>query len=596
MAAARPEMIDLGRYSRIVSGIVFVIALLVYLRTLARGMHFGDGLELATAAYVMGVPHPTGYPLYMLLLKLASFFPAGELLTRTTLFSALCMAVAAALSSVLTLELLQRIFANWDRKAHVICAACAGLGTALLRFHWSNATVTEVYALEFLLMMLFTLFAVRFLLYSEQRYLVGCTVVLALGLTHHRLSLTMALPALLLWAHAAWHFEKAKILRSAAISIPAFLAILCLYFYLPLRARANPPINWGNPRTFSAFLDEVRGREYLNVYFLHANPAEHFTAESYARFVNLVAGSIANDYVAQYTPISPRVQPDAQFKREFHEPTPLAGFLFIVLAAGTLAGMYLWARRSMLTFGITALIALQNIAPFFLYNIQDISDYYLYLFWFGWLCLFIGCCAALDRISRGILSPERGRPEVAYVLLALPALFAIGNWRFCDQSGSESASVLSYFILPQSESVMPADSILITGGDQDIYTSWYRQIVMKERRDVLVYGGNFVHRDWYAAFFTSQQKEKYHLRFGGGIPYSPADFANRLSESVIEPNISKYPIFTSSTDPYALSALGKLYDLKITSKIAIPDAGENPSEEEITLYRILPKGQKEKKA
>ena len=42
----------------------------VYALGACRSIYVGDSGELVTAAHVLGVPHPTGYPLYVLLGKL----------------------------------------------------------------------------------------------------------------------------------------------------------------------------------------------------------------------------------------------------------------------------------------------------------------------------------------------------------------------------------------------------------------------------------------------------------------------------------------------------------------------------------------------
>ena len=53
------------------------VSLSVYLFTLAPTITFGDSGELATAAYTLGVAHPPGYPLWLILAKLFSFIPIG---------------------------------------------------------------------------------------------------------------------------------------------------------------------------------------------------------------------------------------------------------------------------------------------------------------------------------------------------------------------------------------------------------------------------------------------------------------------------------------------------------------------------------------
>jgi hypothetical protein len=45
------------------------------------------------------------------------------------------------------------------------------------------------------------------------------------------------------------------------------LAGLLVYVYLPIRAQAYPPVNWGNPQTLAGFLWEVTGNPYRGLLF-----------------------------------------------------------------------------------------------------------------------------------------------------------------------------------------------------------------------------------------------------------------------------------------------------------------------------------------
>src|SRR5437763_2956790 len=78
------------------------IPLAVYTATLAPSItwrHGGaDSGELAAAVARGAVPHPPGYPLYLLLGRLAYLtFPLAEPAARLNLLSALCVALAAGL-------------------------------------------------------------------------------------------------------------------------------------------------------------------------------------------------------------------------------------------------------------------------------------------------------------------------------------------------------------------------------------------------------------------------------------------------------------------------------------------------------------------
>ena len=75
-----------------------LLAFSVYAWGACRTIYVGDSGELVTAVYLLGIPHPTGYPLYVLLGKLWTLaLPFGSIAWRMSLFSAACAAGACAL-------------------------------------------------------------------------------------------------------------------------------------------------------------------------------------------------------------------------------------------------------------------------------------------------------------------------------------------------------------------------------------------------------------------------------------------------------------------------------------------------------------------
>src|SRR5512139_2304415 len=93
---SRPDRSVGMRRTRVLLGglIAASIAGAIYARTLAPGITAGDGGELVLAARDLGIPHPPGYPLWVLLAHLATLVPVGELAARVNAFSALCAALA----------------------------------------------------------------------------------------------------------------------------------------------------------------------------------------------------------------------------------------------------------------------------------------------------------------------------------------------------------------------------------------------------------------------------------------------------------------------------------------------------------------------
>ncbi len=94
--------------------IVFVVALAVYLRTAPPGLTWAhdsaDGGDLIAAALVRGVPHPSGYPTFILLARLFTRLPWHTPAWQVTLISMLSGAAAAAL----TAATVQRLTAQTD--------------------------------------------------------------------------------------------------------------------------------------------------------------------------------------------------------------------------------------------------------------------------------------------------------------------------------------------------------------------------------------------------------------------------------------------------------------------------------------------------
>ena len=72
-----------GRLALIVTALAGIVPLAVYVATLTPTVAGGDAGEMITVAYLLGVAHPPGYPLYTLLAKLASLIPIGTVPSRS---------------------------------------------------------------------------------------------------------------------------------------------------------------------------------------------------------------------------------------------------------------------------------------------------------------------------------------------------------------------------------------------------------------------------------------------------------------------------------------------------------------------------------
>ena len=91
----------------VIAAAVFAASLATYYFTLAPTVTFVDSGELIAVAHTLGVAHPPGTPLYILLAHLAQLVPIGNVAARVNFASALFAAAAAALVALLVGELLR---------------------------------------------------------------------------------------------------------------------------------------------------------------------------------------------------------------------------------------------------------------------------------------------------------------------------------------------------------------------------------------------------------------------------------------------------------------------------------------------------------
>jgi uncharacterized membrane protein len=244
-----------GRFDLAVTISLAVGLMAVYAVGASRTIYVGDSGELVAAVDTLGIPHPSGYPLYVLLGKLWTLaLPFGSIAFRMSLFSAACAAAACAL--------LYRVCrqAELTRAAAVTASLVAGLGPSL----WSQANIQRVYALGALFVVMATAAALRWYRTRRDFDLVGAFFLCGLGATNHTF---MAVYAAALGAFVV--ITEPERLRHIGDStkralkiFAAFSSGLLPYLYLPLRSRMNPRLDWGNPETLDGVLGVVLRRDF----------------------------------------------------------------------------------------------------------------------------------------------------------------------------------------------------------------------------------------------------------------------------------------------------------------------------------------------
>jgi hypothetical protein len=200
----------------------------------------GDSGEFQYMAYILGVPHASGYPLYILIAKLFTFLPIGDVASRVNLFSV----VSTALAIPIVYSLARRLL---PRRASAILAT---LIFAVTPSVWGGALETKTYALHLLLGVLAIFLAVRWHQDNDARDFYAGAFVFGLGLDNH-LIIAFSAPALVL---VVW-FDRARVNRAMmARGVALMLLPLLLYAYIPIRA--NQLIAQQDPRNLALYLRE----------------------------------------------------------------------------------------------------------------------------------------------------------------------------------------------------------------------------------------------------------------------------------------------------------------------------------------------------
>src|SRR6267378_8440281 len=308
------------------ASVAFLVALLLYSWTLAPTVTLTDSGELIVVARGLGIAHPPGVPLWIVLAHLASLVPFGNIAVRINFSSALFAALACAMLTLTVAELTitasylatskrrkrvaqQNKTAEESGPARLLSAAPAlgaGLLMAFSRTLWSYATVTEVYALNTLLILVIFFLMLRWrrgivadrrrmgmtmdadqvtsatTIHDTLLYAAAHTFGVALGV--HHVTVALILPALRVMVYRTaglGFFTSRRLIYAALISIGALATV---YAYLPLAASHSPVINWGNPRSLQEIWWHITGRQYQ--VFLSFTPK--IMGEQFVEFCRMV--------------------------------------------------------------------------------------------------------------------------------------------------------------------------------------------------------------------------------------------------------------------------------------------------------------------
>src|SRR6476661_10779440 len=249
MATTSPPSDRDYRPSYLAATIASVLVFVLYLVTLAPSTAMWDTSEYITAAQVLGMPHPPGNPLFVLIGRVFAILPiASSIAVRINILAAVCSAISAGAWFLITERVLVGWFERrWQRVVGGVLAALIG-GTAFTV--WNQSVVNEkVYTVSLLGIALVSWLMVRWCDQPDgrkaDRILVLVAYLCGLGYANHMAGM-LAAPAVGL---AVLIVRPRTIFRWKLLlaCIGMLLFGLTPFATQPIRAAYFPAINEGEP-------------------------------------------------------------------------------------------------------------------------------------------------------------------------------------------------------------------------------------------------------------------------------------------------------------------------------------------------------------
>lgn len=423
---------------------LFLLTFLVYLRTLAPGVYGFDSAELATGVFTQGIVHPPGFPLYLLIGKLFTFLPFGDVAYRLNLMSAFFASLTAVLLYLTIANVLENRFAAW-------VATCL---FAVSNYFWQMALIAEVYTplTAFLAgdLLLLSLWCKT----GRKRVLLAFAFLYGLTLSMHTSGILFA-PAFAWLILRTPHWKKSH-WPLVGVMFILFLVGLTPNAYLSLRASASPAMDYSSSysgvdlTTLSGLWWMISGKAWA---FLIFGYAWHEIPGELIRFTTYL----------------------------------WRNYLGIGVILGAIGIVWLWRRSSAWTIGL--LLAFITYS-FFYANYRVIDKDTMFLPAYAVWAVFIagGFTAVYNFIEQSLSKNPDDLWLMRMVKILSIVFIALGlvlNWRWVDMS-----KVDNYALFAEEFMAVAAPQAVIIAPWSSAAVLEYYQVTEGQRPDLLIFNSS----------------------------------------------------------------------------------------------------------
>ena len=612
MATTSPPSERDYRPSYLAATVASVLVFILYLLTLAPSTAMWDTSEYITAAYTLGLPHPPGNPLFVLIGRVFAILPiASSVAVRVNILAALSSAVSAGMWFLIT----ERVLVGWfpQRWQRILGGSLAALIGATSFTVWNQSVVNEkVYTVSLLGIAFISWLMIRWCDEPDgrraDRILVLVAYLSGLGYANHMAGMLAAPAVGLAVLVVRWRtILRWKLLLACAAAVVFGITPFAIQ---PIRAAQSPGLNEGEPTACreGLALSCTLSKPTYDAFMYNFNRGQYGKPELSERQAPFTAQLDMWWFYFKW-----------QWLRDAHVDRPVMqsvlGAIFLVL--GFVGGYVHWQkdRRSFWYFG--SLMFTMTLVLIYYLNfkygasqspelvgvareVRDRDYFYLWSFsaWGVWAAL--GLVAAWESLAEliGREQVTEGRAVVerptkrafglAAPVLALALIPLFTNWSTASRAGQTDTADFAKDLL---NSVEPY-GVLITVGDNDTFPLWYAQEVEGVRRDVLVANTSLLNTDWYTRQLIRRPVYPYDAAAGPAIyrgkawpkpEASPIRMTMLQADSVPEyiqldqPMIFQGGPIRATIDPQRLSIPGVLQRADIFVLRMIADGfGERP--------------------
>jgi tetratricopeptide (TPR) repeat protein len=543
-----------GRLNALIGLLVFLFTFSVYAYCVTPTVPYWDSGEFIATSYILGVPHPPGTPLYVLIGRLFSMIPFSSIAVRVNILSSFSSALAVLFTYLITVRIVRKNFMSEVTGSPWLAwvgGVVAAFFMAFSTTFWDNAIEAEVYGPASAIMTLCVWLGLYWWDRQEEQqndriiWLILYILFLAVGI---HMGTFLVFPCIYLLVTMV-HWERVK--KGAFWGSIALFSIVFLIRYFLINT-----INDQNPNIVDLSMAESAIRGQASFLFLVMAIAVLWNIISVLGlrfalgiFGLAVLGISVHFYLLirsnldpainegdpstwealkllllrdQYKPPEPNFRKAAlwfqfdtmylrYFSWQYHLGEFLGGRTWLIPAGIGIFGAMINAMREKKSFFLMFTLYLIT-GPFMVYylNFKEgevrerdyffVANFHFFAIWIGF-----GCAALIQSISELMAREPEGEARklhpvalplalVLVVMSAMPLAAGQGNNNFFrhNRRGNFIAHNYAYNMLVGLEK----DAVIFTNGDNDTFPLWYIQEVEGFRKDVRVLCLSLLNTDW----------------------------------------------------------------------------------------------------